>query len=112
MIVDWTPRRGDEFVDAMTHPLLRELLAMLPPPEAAFSRQRQHQWVEAAGAVLKLVYGDEDDPDADDAQDFDYGLGDAGLGDYVGEPHNGARAWATNGHEVAGRHRRVDFGRL
>ena len=60
----------------MTHPLLHELLAMLPPPEQPFSRQRRRQWIEAADAVLALVYGDQDDDDIGDAQSGDGG----GLG--------------------------------
>jgi hypothetical protein len=113
-------------VDAMTHPLLRELLAMLPPPGEPFSRERRQHWVEAADAVLALVYGDESDeeiqdvevdvtPDIVDSQDAPPAWVDKAerIADpYNGSSHNGASAWAPNGHEIAGRHRRPDFGRL
>jgi hypothetical protein len=99
-------------VDAMTHPLLRELLAMLPPPEAPFSRQRRQHWIEAAEAVLALVYGDDAEDAADDAVDDERTDAPAevpAVEDHGGVSANGtATAWTPNGHEIAGRHRRIE----
>jgi hypothetical protein len=99
-------------VDAMTHPLLRELLVMLPSPGAPFPRDRQRQWVEAAEAVLTLVYGDDaddaDNGDDDDDRDDDL-AGEASTVEDHGVSGNGATtAWTTNGHAIAGRHRRIE----
>jgi fructose-specific component phosphotransferase system IIB-like protein len=113
-------------VDAMTHPLLRELLMMLPPPDTSFSRERRQHWIEAADAVLALVYGDESDDEADDVgEDKTVDAVEAveapqpwaveaepAPEPYNGTSHNGASSWASNGHEMVGRHRRPDFGRL
>lgn len=126
-------------MDAMTHPLVRELMAMLPPSDAPFSRQRRQQWVEAANAVLTLVYGDADDPDdaalPDDMAGNTAGVDDDDVPDepstdtsdemdvseswqpptaepYNGSGSNGSGSWSSNGHDIAGRHRRPDFGRL
>jgi hypothetical protein len=117
-------------VDAMTHPLLRELLAMLPPPDAPFPRDRQRQWVEAAGAVLGLVYGDDigdtdDVGEVDDVEDVDGQSANAvewvddGSDVHLDQPaesyngsYNGAASRPPNGHEIAGRHRRPTFGRF
>jgi hypothetical protein len=133
------PHQGSRSVDAMTHPLVRELMAMLPPSDAPFSRQRRQQWVEAANAVLTLVYGDADDSD-DAALHDDMASDIAGVVDddppdeqsaatsdgmdaseswqpptaepYNGSGSNGSGSWSSNGHDIAGRHRRPDFGRL
>lgn len=119
-------------MDAMTHPLVRELLAMLPPPDAPFSRERRRQWVEAANAVLTLVYGNDEDDDAGRAyEDVTPDVVDSsetpqpwpddarhiadpynGADPAHGSARNGAGAWASNGHEIVGRHRRRDLGLL
>jgi hypothetical protein len=99
-------------VDAMTHPLLRELLAMLPSTDTPFPRDRQRCWVEAAEAVLALVYGDDDDHadfgDDDDDRDDDL-VGEAPtVEDHDVSGNGAATAWTTNGHAIAGRHRRIE----
>ena len=124
------PHQGGRSVDAMTHPLVRELMAMLPSPDEPFSRQRREQWVEAANAVLTLVYGDADDPD-DAALPDEVNLVVDGSSapavdpidasepwqapveqPYNGSSTNGSGSWSSNGHDIPGRHRRPDFGRL
>lgn len=124
------PHQGGRSVDAMTHPLVRELLALLPPPDAPFSRQRRQQWVEAADAVLTLVYGDADDPDDAPLADEMNGVVDESSvaaanpidasepwqapaeQPYNGSSTNGSGSWSSNGHDIPGRHRRPDFGHL
>jgi hypothetical protein len=123
------PHQGSRSVDAMTHPLVRELMGMLPPSDAPFSRQRRQQWVEAANAVLALVYGDIDDPDdAALADEMNLVVDESSAAavdpidasepwqapaePYNGSSTNGSGSWSSNGHDIPGRHRRPDFGRL
>ena len=38
------------------HPLLRELIALLPPPGREWSFEARDNWLAAAHAIFKLIY--------------------------------------------------------
>lgn len=67
-----------EVVSMAEHPLIKGLVAKLPPEGGRFTSKQRQRWLEAAKLNLELIYADDDDEPASNASSLN-GLATAQL---------------------------------